>query len=120
MSPVCTAYLRNLPVDTLKIDRSFLAATGTGNQDDAIVRAIIAMGQTLGLTVLMEGVETEEQLAFLREAGCHQAQGFLLARPQPVDQIQRHRCVALERNITSAPVLRTQAAVRKEATSETT
>ncbi|RQR90543.1 MULTISPECIES: EAL domain-containing protein [unclassified Burkholderia] len=79
-------YLKDLPVDTLKIDRSFLTDCGSGSTDDAIVRAIVAMGRALGLDVVMEGVETEKQLAFLQEIGCHQGQGFLFARPQPADQ----------------------------------
>ncbi len=82
-------YLKDLPVDTLKIDRSFLTDCGTGSTDDAIVRAIVAMGRALGLHVVMEGVETEQQLSFLQEIGCHQVQGFLLARPQPAEQLAR-------------------------------
>lgn len=81
------AYLKDLPVDTLKIDRSFLATSDSRNPDGAIIRAIVAMGHALGIDVVMEGVETEEQLAFLREVGCHQVQGFLLARPQPADRL---------------------------------
>ncbi|MBV8628753.1 MAG: EAL domain-containing protein, partial [Paraburkholderia sp.] len=81
------AYLKDLPVDTLKIDRSFLAGSDTDNPDRAIIRAVVAMGRALGLDVVMEGVETPEQLAFLREAGCHQAQGYLLARPQPAERL---------------------------------
>ncbi|CAI8692449.1 EAL domain-containing protein [Burkholderia pyrrocinia] len=80
-------YLKDLPVDTLKIDQSFLADCGSGSTDDAIVRAIVAMGRALGLDVVMEGVETAKQLAFLQEIGCHQGQGFLFARPQPADQL---------------------------------
>ncbi|AZQ54538.1 EAL domain-containing protein [Burkholderia cenocepacia] len=80
-------YLKDLPVDTLKIDRSFLTNCGSGSTDDAIVRAIVAMGRALGLDVVMEGVETAKQLAFLQEIGCHQGQGFLFARPQPAEQL---------------------------------
>ena len=80
-------YLKDLPVDTLKIDRSFLADCGADGADGPIVRAIVAMGRALGLDVIMEGVETEQQLAFVQEIGCHQAQGFLLARPQPPEQL---------------------------------
>ncbi|WP_175724389.1 EAL domain-containing protein [Burkholderia ambifaria] len=80
-------YLKDLPVDTLKIDQSFLKDCGSGSTDDAIVRAIVAMGRALGLDVVMEGVETAKQLAFLQEIGCHQGQGFLFARPQPADQL---------------------------------
>ncbi|HHL4080498.1 EAL domain-containing protein [Burkholderia sola] len=80
-------YLKDLPVDTLKIDRSFLTNCGSGSTDDAIVRAIVAMGRALGLDVVMEGVETAKQLAFLQEIGCHHGQGFLFARPQPAEQL---------------------------------
>nr|WP_322013258.1 EAL domain-containing protein [Paraburkholderia sp. J12] len=81
------AYLKDLPVDTLKIDRSFLAGSEAHKPDRAIIRAVVAMGRALGLDVVMEGVETPEQLAFLRDVGCHHAQGYLLARPQPAGQI---------------------------------
>jgi diguanylate cyclase (GGDEF)-like protein/PAS domain S-box-containing protein len=83
------AYLKDLPVDTLKIDRSFLAGSDAHNPDRAIIRAVVAMGRALNLDVVMEGVETEEQLAFLQEAGCNQVQGFLLAKPQPAEQITK-------------------------------
>ncbi len=76
-------YLRVLPLDRLKIDKSFIQDLGTSPQADAITCAIIAMGKALGLGVTAEGVETEEQLAFLRTQGCDEAQGFLLNRPQP-------------------------------------
>ncbi|WP_434665603.1 EAL domain-containing protein [Paraburkholderia sp. A3BS-1L] len=84
------AYLRDLPVDTLKIDRSFLAERDAHKSDRAIIRAAVAMGRALGLDVVMEGVETPEQLDFLREAGCHQAQGYLLARPQPAELLSAY------------------------------
>jgi EAL domain-containing protein (putative c-di-GMP-specific phosphodiesterase class I) len=76
-------YLRVLPLDRLKIDKSFIQDLGTSPQAGAITLAIIAMGKALGLGVTAEGVETEEQLAFLRVHGCDEAQGFLLGRPQP-------------------------------------
>lgn len=81
------AYLKDLPVDTLKIDRSFLAGSEAHHPDRAIIRAIVAMGRALSLDVVMEGVETAEELEFLREAGCHHAQGYLLARPQPAEKL---------------------------------
>lgn len=81
------AYLKDLPVDTLKIDRSFLSGSDALSPDRAIIRAIVAMGRVLGLDLVMEGVETPEQLAFLKDAGCDQVQGFLLARPQPAEQL---------------------------------
>lgn len=76
-------YLRVLPLDRIKIDQSFVQDIGTSRQTDAIVRAIIAMGEALGLAVTAEGIETEAQLEFLRAHGCAEVQGFLLARPRP-------------------------------------
>jgi diguanylate cyclase (GGDEF)-like protein len=75
------AYLKNFPVDSLKIDRSFVRDVAVEQNDAAITRAIIAMGQTLQLRIVAEGVETHEQLAFLREHGCDAIQGFLIGRP---------------------------------------
>ena len=76
-------YLRVLPIDRIKIDQCFVRDLGTSPQVDAIVRAIIGMGQALGLEVTAEGVETEAQLEFLRVNGCAQVQGFLLGQPSP-------------------------------------
>jgi len=76
----CLAYLRRLAVDTLKIDRSFVCDLPT-EDGHAIVAAIIHMAESLGLSTLAEGVEDEDAAAELRRLGCHQAQGFLFARP---------------------------------------
>ena len=79
------SYLRRLPVDKLKIDQSFVRGL-TENTDDAIIaRAIINLGHALGHTVIAEGVETEEQLAYLRSHSCDEGQGFLFGRPMPAD-----------------------------------
>lgn len=77
--------LERLPVDVVKIDRSFVQAIGTPRRGGTIAQAIIAMGRALGLTVVAEGVETEQQRDFLASAGCHAAQGYLLGRPMPGD-----------------------------------
>src|SRR5439155_1898 len=77
------ARLRDLPVDMLKVDRSFLAATPDDPQASAIVGAVLALANGLGMTTVAEGVETEAQHRFLREAGCPLAQGFHLGRPVP-------------------------------------
>ncbi len=74
-------YLKRLPVDKLKIDQSFVDALETNADDQAIVRAVVTLGQTFGLTILAEGVERESQAAWLRECGCHQLQGFWFGVP---------------------------------------
>jgi EAL domain-containing protein (putative c-di-GMP-specific phosphodiesterase class I) len=83
------SHLKRLAVDTLKIDRSFVDGLGREPEDTAIVMAVLGMAQSLGLSVVAEGVETEEQLAALRDLGCTTAQGFLFARPQPPDSVGR-------------------------------
>jgi diguanylate cyclase (GGDEF)-like protein/PAS domain S-box-containing protein len=75
------AYLKRLPIDTVKIDQSFVRDLTVDPDDAAIVTAIVAMARSLGVDVVAEGVETEDQLAELQRLGCHRAQGFLLARP---------------------------------------
>jgi diguanylate cyclase (GGDEF)-like protein len=76
------SYLRQLPVDQLKIDRSFVAGLGHGSADVAIVRTIIELGRSLGLDVVAEGIETDEQAAALLSLGCALGQGYGLCRPQ--------------------------------------
>jgi diguanylate cyclase (GGDEF)-like protein/PAS domain S-box-containing protein len=83
------SYLKNFPIQTLKIDRSFVQDITTDASDAAIAAATIAMAHSLNLSVVAEGVETPEQLDFLRERGCDEFQGFLLARPQPADEVGR-------------------------------
>ena len=84
------AYLKQLPVNALKIDRSFLAGI-PGSSDAAIVAAAIAMGHALGLTVIAEGVETQEQMAFLRDNSCDVCQGYLFSSPATAAEIDRLR-----------------------------
>jgi diguanylate cyclase (GGDEF)-like protein/PAS domain S-box-containing protein len=75
------AYLKRLPIDKLKIDKTFVRDLGADSDDTAITHSIIALGQTLGLTIIAEGVETEIQQNLLLGLGCVQAQGYLYARP---------------------------------------
>jgi diguanylate cyclase (GGDEF)-like protein/PAS domain S-box-containing protein len=79
-------YLKQFPIDVLKIDRSFVDGLPHGEQDGQIARAIIAMAHSLNLTVIAEGVETLAQLDFLRDHACDEVQGFLLGRPMPAQQ----------------------------------
>ena len=82
-------YLQRFPLDKLKIDRSFTAALGRSANGGVIIQAIVALGRALGLSVLVEGVETEHQRVLLRLAGCDEMQGFLFARPAPAKAIDK-------------------------------
>ncbi len=74
-------YLQSLPIDTIKIDRSFIKELPFNAHDAAIVRAVISLGHDLGRTIVAEGVETDRQLAWLRAAGCDAVQGYLIGQP---------------------------------------
>ena len=74
------AYLQQLPFDKLKIDRGFVAALDQSANTGVIIQAIVTLGRALGMSVLIEGVETEEQRVLLRLAGCNEMQGFLFAQ----------------------------------------
>jgi diguanylate cyclase (GGDEF)-like protein/PAS domain S-box-containing protein len=81
------AYLKYLPLNTLKIDRSFLSGTVPDKQDRLIINAIIAMAHSMGLAVVAEGVENYKQKALLEALGCDQAQGYLISKPVPEDAV---------------------------------
>ena len=83
------SYLRRLPVQTLKIDRSFVAGLTRDEASRSIVKATVELGHALGLSVTAEGVEDDGQLQAVRELGCDHAQGFLIARPMPASDIPR-------------------------------
>jgi len=83
------SYIANFLVDTLKIDRTFIARLGQGPDAMSILQTIMSLARSLNLTVTGEGVETDEQLGWLRELGCDRAQGYLFARPMPSEELVR-------------------------------
>lgn len=82
-------YLKKLPIHTLKIDRYFIQNVGNDHQKSAITKALIQMGHNLNLNVVAEGVETEAELAYLRQHNCDAMQGFLFSRPLPVSEFEK-------------------------------
>ena len=81
------SYLKRFPIHTLKIDRNFIQGVPQKRDDVAITNAILALATNLGMKVIAEGVETDEQLAFLRERDCHELQGFLFSKPIPAGEL---------------------------------
>jgi EAL domain-containing protein (putative c-di-GMP-specific phosphodiesterase class I) len=86
-------YLKRLPIDTLKIDKEFIGDLTRDPDDEAITATVITMGHSLGLNVIAEGVETEQQLAYLREQGCDEIQGYWLSPP-----LDAQRCLTFIRS----------------------
>jgi diguanylate cyclase (GGDEF)-like protein len=99
------SYLKHFPLDTLKIDRSFIREIAVQPDDAAITTAIIAMGHALGLRVIAEGVETEAHLTLLQKQGCDEIQGYLVGRPVPADRFVEHLA---RKRPASAPGVRRQ------------
>jgi EAL domain-containing protein (putative c-di-GMP-specific phosphodiesterase class I) len=99
------SHLKNFVVDKLKIDKSFIKDLTRDNRDAAVVAATIAMSKLLNVTVTAEGVETKEQLDFLRKRQCDSVQGYLLSTPVPVDQADE---ILAEENSRTQSNLRTQ------------
>ena len=96
------SYLRKFPVDSLKIDQSFVRQISTAGDDTTIVTAVIGMGRSLKLRVVAEGVETQGELAFLRDHGCDEAQGYYFSRPVPPQQFARLLKAGVEQRIAVA------------------
>ncbi|MGB0680400.1 MAG: putative bifunctional diguanylate cyclase/phosphodiesterase [Polyangiales bacterium] len=82
------SYLTRFPVDVLKIDRSFVWGLGNANKSETITAAIIGLARNLGISVVGEGVETEQQLAFLEREGCHEIQGYYFGKPMPPAELE--------------------------------
>jgi diguanylate cyclase (GGDEF)-like protein/PAS domain S-box-containing protein len=80
------SYLQAFPFDKIKVDRTFVMNLGRNPQSAAIVRAVIGLGHGLEMSIVAEGVETQEQLSFLAEEGCDAVQGFFIGKPMPIDQ----------------------------------
>jgi EAL domain-containing protein (putative c-di-GMP-specific phosphodiesterase class I) len=80
------SYLQQLPVDFLKIDWTFVQEISSGTNPPLLIQGIVTLAHNLGIKVTAEGVETEQQLAALRQLGCDQVQGYLLGRPLPVSE----------------------------------
>jgi EAL domain-containing protein (putative c-di-GMP-specific phosphodiesterase class I) len=81
------SYLQHLPLDALKIDRSFVSDVETNPRNAAICRALLSLGHSMGLSVIAEGVETEGQYRWLAAHGCDQVQGYLLGRPMALEAL---------------------------------
>jgi EAL domain-containing protein (putative c-di-GMP-specific phosphodiesterase class I) len=82
------SLMKQFPIDTIKIDRSFVRDLPDDSEDKAIAQAIISMGKALGMTIVAEGVETVGQEAFLRDHACDEMQGFLFSKPVPPAQLE--------------------------------
>lgn len=95
------SYLQSLPIQKIKIDRSFIDGVLINANDAAIVSAVIAMAHTLGLEVIAEGVESQEQMNFLKDLSCDQIQGYLVSRPVPREQIDLliHNAAAIKSSV---------------------
>lgn len=101
------AYLKRFPLDKLKVDQSFVRHLGadSSNEDAAIVQAVVRLGQALGLRVIAEGVETEQQLMLLRDLGCDEIQGYWFSKPLPAEAATRFLQLHSPQEFAQAPVV---------------
>ena len=83
------SYLRSFPFDKIKIDRSFVHDIGENADSQAIVRAIVSLGSSLGITITAEGIETENDLAYLKGEGCNEGQGYLFSKAKPSFEVTK-------------------------------
>ena len=97
------SYLSRLPIHELKVDQSFVQGIASEPGKRSIIRAIVDMAHALGITVLAEGIETEPQLAFLREHDCEMGQGYLFHRPLARDDFEKLIAVPAEEMIGASP-----------------
>ncbi len=97
-------YLQTMPLDTLKIDRSFVSGVCENESLGRILQSIVSLGNSLGKSITAEGVETLYEAEILADAGCHYLQGYLFSRPQPLDQILQSS--AIDISFTKEPCLR--------------
>ena len=93
------SYLKRFPIGNLKIDRSFISELPENADDTAIVKAIIAMATTLKLKVVAEGVETADQLEFLRDLDCNEIQGYFISRPLPAEEMTKYLSEKLDQKV---------------------
>jgi EAL domain-containing protein (putative c-di-GMP-specific phosphodiesterase class I) len=92
------SYLRSFPFDKIKIDQSFLHDLASNAGSKAIIRAVVGLGNSLGMTTACEGVETQEELEYLKREGCTEAQGYFFSKPKPAGDVlkllSRQRVIA--------------------------
>jgi len=92
------AYLTRFPPDRIKIDKAFVSEVDRSTSDAAVARAILSLGESLGLVVTAEGIERPSQLEWLRVRGCHEAQGFLLSKPLSAAELEQRFLLSADRS----------------------
>ena len=107
----CLGSLRSFPFDKIKIDRSFVSDLENNPDAAAIIHAVLGLGHSLGMATCAEGVETKEQLAFLRSEGCTEVQGYLYSKPQPAAEISRMLETGLLKTVGTSQMKRDESSV---------